>query len=159
MYNDKIKMICKNFNIDYSNCILFLTALEHKLDYSVIPEYTQKQICIAGLAKRDYMNRKVEITIPLYQNTDIEWQWLEQLNAMFIELNPARSSDNREIKDKMITFMHKNMVTQSQVYDAVIYYLQSVDPQYVQTFSNFIEKDGKSNLLNVIRGVSQFNFA
>jgi len=160
MYNEKIKTICKTFNIDYSKTILFLTALYHDLDHSVIDEFTRKQVYISGMISRDYMKREIIWEVPLYSSLDTDWNWLQELANYFVEMNPSRSSDFNEMKEKVTKLMVKEKISQADIYDSTMYYLKSLnDPTYLQTFSNFIEKDGKSNLLNIIRGVKSFNFS
>lgn len=151
--NKEIIGILKKFKIDPDQGLLCLLGFYHNLDVDkIVPEEVVKAINLTKIVTKDYNNKDLNWNIALFEDQNIDFDWVGDWMTPFGKINPERRGVKRDCIARMKKFFAANPVYRKEdVYKARDLYIATIkDPQYIKSSHKFIYDgagDFKSSLL------------
>lgn len=142
--NPQIKLVLQENKINVSLGTLALLGIYHKLDIETIcPEEVIKAINLTKIVERDYDSTGVNAikwNLPLYDNEEHNFAWVEDWYKPFGKKNPARRGTYQDCTKRMKEFFAQfPQYRINDVYEARDEYFKTVaDPQFLKLPEKFI---------------------
>lgn len=145
--NPQLKDIFKQFNIDYTEGLLYLTAIYYNLPLT--PTLTEaldttiKQVNLSHIVERDYTKKEIKWNISLFSGQETQWEWVDkEYRKLFKDLRPDKGGSSISCLKRMKDYFRDNPeVRKDEVIAAVKLYLSELsDPAYLQQADYFIKK-------------------
>jgi hypothetical protein len=146
MINPKLKEIFQQFNIDYTEGVLYLTAVFYQLPINEnlvkALDTTIKQVNISKVIDRDYKNHTIIWNEPLFNTQETQWGWVEEYRKLFRSVRPDRAGTSISCTKRMKEYFKDNpSVRKDDVMEATRLYLKELtNPDYLQGADYFIKK-------------------
>jgi hypothetical protein len=158
--NNNLKTIIKNLGYR-EDIILYLIACRLNID-TVIDDDIFISLIKNNIIERDYINEKIIVKIPLFEDDEIEFipnkfdniknisERIDEYRSKFKGIRTKSIGDKNTTVDKMTAWLLKNPnFTYEDVLEATDFYIQNTEPQYISNADNFIfNYDTKGNLVS-----------
>lgn len=152
--NNEIKEILNTNKIPLHNGICYLMCLYYSIEPDYIPENLKRKILALNIVTKDYSNNELIWRIPLFENTEVGFEWVEEWMDMFRKVNPSRKGVKKDVLARMKKFFANNpSVRKEDVFKCTEIYLKTIrDSIYCKMSHKFIyEIDGTSMLYNYLQ--------
>lgn len=135
-----LRVLQKSSITNKKSALAFLLAVYFKCsEANCFPELLKANISSLGIYSINGNN--VEWKIPLFENQDVNFEWVKEYRQKFKDRNPARAGDLKACTIRMKDFFANNPhVRKEDVLKATDKYLDDTDKSYIQTSHYFIFK-------------------
>lgn len=153
--NGEIDVILEEAGMNIDNQMdtgkLYLLALYHGLDTSVIPEVIVRKVNHTKICERDYGSKTIKWNTPLFDTpgmvVDTGWAWVTtEFRDLFYQIRKDAAGDPKSVMKKMKKFFSEHPeVRKDEVIAAANLYLSefrtgSQNSKYLQKADYFISK-------------------
>lgn len=152
-FNSEIKGLFISHKIPTHDGLCYLLSLHYGLLPSFIPAELERKILATGIVTKDYENNVYKWNIPLFEETEIGFEWIGDWMDLFKNVNPERRGVKADVLKRMKKFFVNNpSIRKQDVFDATNTYLNGVSsPMYCKKSHKFIyEMDGSSMLKDYV---------
>lgn len=157
-FNSEIRSLFTTHKIPTHDGLCYLLSLHYGLLPSFIPEVLEKKILATGIVTKDYENNVYKWNIPLFEETEIGFEWIGEWMDLFKNVNPERRGVKADVLRRMKKFFVNNpAVRKQEVIDATKAYLLTLSsPMYCKKSHKFIyEMDGSSMLKDYVNQLQE----
>lgn len=151
--NSEIREVLTKLQIPVHDGLSVLVSIYYGLQPSFVPDLLMKKISSSEIFTINYETLELEWKIPLFEETEIGFEWIGEWMDLFKQVNPARRGSKRDCLSRMKKFFVNNpSIRKQDVFEATKQYLKTVsDPKFCKLSHKFIsEIDGTSMLYNFV---------
>ena len=159
-FNTEIKSLFTVHKIPTHDGLCYLLSLHYGLLPSFIPKELERKILATKIVTKDYENDVYKWNIPLFEETEIGFEWVGDWMDMFKRINPERRGVKADVLKRMKKFFVNNpSIRKQDVFEATQTYLNSLSsPMYCKKSHKFIyEMDGSSMLKDYVDQLQERN--
>lgn len=156
--NTEITNTLKEHKIPNHDGVGYLLCLYYGVKPSYIPEELERKVLSSGIVNKDYTSDTLTWNKPLFEETEIGFEWISEWMDLFKSVNPERRGVKADVLKRMKKFFVNNpAVRKDEVFQATHNYLKTVTvPMYCKKSHKFIyEIDGTSMLGDFVSQLEQ----
>lgn len=157
-FNSEIKNLLKEKNISINDGMAYLICIHYGLIPSFIPLETTRKVLALNIITKDYSTETVKWLIPLFEESEIGFEWIKDYMQLFKTVNSERIGVKADVLRRMKKFFGNNpSVRKEEVLNATKLYLSKLEnPIYCKKSHKFIsEIDGSSMLLEYVEKLKE----
>jgi len=152
-FNSEVRNLFTQHNISIHDGLSYLLCVHYGVSPSYIPAELERKILSTNILTKDYSNDTIKWNIPLFEETEVGFEWVGEWMDLFKSVNPERRGTKADVIRRMKKFFVNNpSIRKDDVFEATKIYLLSVsNPIYCKKSHKFIyEIDGSSMLADYV---------
>lgn len=152
-FNSEVKGLLERNSISLHDGISYLLCLHYGTEPSFMPEGLERKVLATGIVSKDYVSNTIKWNHPLFEETEVGFEWIKEWMDLFKGVNPDRRGTKSFVLKRMKKFFVNNpTVRKEEVINATKAYFSTVNnSKYCKKSHKFIyEADGSSMLFDFV---------